>query len=124
MEYHVLPEFLRQREQRVGGLLTPFQILAALGGLLPLLLVAQASWLCVPPMLVLVGLAVVAMHPAEGALRGLLWLFRLRALVGREIDEPAPFVAGDAVPDEVPVVLYDGQGEVMLSASLALEEGS
>ncbi len=124
MEYHVLPEFLRQREQRVGGLLTPFQILAALGGLLPLLLVAQASWLCVPPMLVLVGLAVVAFHPAEGALRGLLWLFRLRALVGREIEEPAQFTAGDAVPDEVPVVLYDGQGEVMLSASLALEEGS
>ncbi len=123
MQYHVLPEFMRQREQRVGGLLTPFQILAGLGGLFPLLVAAQVSLLCLPPVLVLVGLWVYAFSPAEGVVRGLIWLFRLRAFLNSRVIPPLATFADDTGDQTgVPLELYNADGEIALSASVPIEE--
>lgn len=119
MEYRVLPGFLRRREQRIAGLITLPQMLAGLGSLLPVFLVAQVNWLLVPLMLVLAGVAVYAMTPAEGAMHGLLWLYRLRGVVGREVDQGEAFPI-EALPESaVPIMLFDEQGRVALAAEVA-----
>jgi hypothetical protein len=118
MTYHVLPNFLRQREQRLVGLVTPFQVVAGLGCLLPLMIAAQVSVWLVPPVLALAGVAVYALTPSEGQVVGLRWFFKLRAVVlSRELYDLTPFVAEEAPPGGVPLVLW-GEGQ---DVALAVE---
>lgn len=119
MEYRVLPGFLRRREQRIAGLITLPQMLAGLGSLLPVFIAAQANWLLVPVMLVFAGLAVYAMTPGEGAVHGLLWLYRLRGLAGRQVDARAAFPDEAPVEEAVPIVVFDAQGHVTLAAEVS-----
>jgi hypothetical protein len=119
MTYHVLPNFLRQREQRIAGLVTAFQVVAGLGGLLPLLIAAQFSLWLVPPVLALVGVAVYALTPSEGQVVGLRWLLRQRARVlEREVEDLASFAAEERASAGVPVVLYDEALGVALAAEV------
>ncbi len=118
MEYRVLPGFLRRREQRLAGLLTLPQVLAGLGSLLPVFVAAQSGWLTMLLMLALAGLAVYAMTPAEGAVHALLWIYRLRALVGREFDLADAFPVEVLAQEAVPIVVFDEQGGVTLAAEV------
>ncbi len=119
MEYHVLPGFLRRREQRLFGLVTPLQVLALFGSAMPLFVLSRVSLWLVLPGLVLAGLAFYGMTPAEGTLHALRWLYRLRALLARDVDVSDAFPAQAPELETVPLVVYDDEGSVALSAEVA-----
>ncbi len=118
MEYRVLPGFLRRREQRLFGLVTPLQLVAGLGSLLPTFIAAQASLWLVLPMLALAGLLFYGMAPAEGTVHVLLWLYRLRALAAQEVDASEAFASEAPAAEAVPIVVFDADGGVALAAEI------
>ena len=118
MEYRVLPGFLRRREQRLFGLITPLQLVAGLGSLLPTFIAAQTSLLLMLPMLALAGLLFYGMAPSEGSVHALLWLYRLRALAGQTVNTSDAFATEAYDAETVPIVVFDGEGGVALSADI------
>lgn len=122
MEYRVLPGFLRRREQRLFGLITPLQLMAGLGSLLPTFIAAQASLLLMLPMLGLAGVLFYSMAPAEGSVHALLWLYRLRALAAQVVDVSDAFETEPRAVESVPIVLFDEDGGVALAAEVDAAE--
>lgn len=124
MDYEVLPEFLNQSEQRIGGLLTVYQMVGGLGMLLPGMVVLQASLWHVLWLVPMTGVVILALAPAEGTLRFNLWvlpvLARLRFLQP-SIRNWKPFKSlGQRVTTTTP--LYFGIGDQMqLSAEVSPE---
>ncbi len=119
MEYRVLPGFLRRREQRLFGLVTPLQLVALFGSAMPLFLLSRVSlWLALPG-LVGLGLAFYGMSPTEGTLHALVWLCRLRAVAARDIDASEAFTMEGPERALAPLVVYDEGGGVALAAEVA-----
>ncbi len=118
MEYRVLPGFLRRREQRLFGLVTPLQVLALFGSAMPLFMLSRISVWLVLPGLVLSGLAFYGMTPVEGTLHALLWLYRLRAVLVRDVDATDAFAMDTPELETVPIVVYAEDGSVALAAEV------
>lgn len=118
--YTVIPEFLRQREQRVFGLLTPFQMLAAVGGMLPMVLAAQANVVLLIPVGLLVAVAVYAMSPHEGSFLFLFWVQPIRVfLAPRSLSGFTGFEAVGWTNDkQVPLVVRDSDGGIAMATAL------
>lgn len=120
--YRVFPNFLRQREQRVGGLLTVPQTLAGLAGLLALVAAVRVSlWLALP-VLALTGLAVAATAPVEGELRVMRWLVPLRMWAARAtLDHFSAFPSAARASRRVVPLVVRRKGQVVLSADVPAE---
>jgi hypothetical protein len=122
MDYEVLPEFLNQSEQRVGGFLTAYQMVGGLAMILPGMLILQTSLWHAIWFFPLTGLVVVAVSPAEGTLRFNLWLLPLLAsLPGLQpaIRNWKPFKSlGQRAQTTTPLYFSTG-AEMMLSADVS-----
>ena len=121
MDYEVLPEFMSQSEQRVGGFLTVYQMVGGLAMILPGMVVLQTNPWHAVWFLPLTGLVMVAVSPAEGTLRfNLWWLPLLASLPGLQpaIRNWKPFKSlGQRTQTTTP--LYFGQGDqLVLSADV------
>jgi len=124
MDYEVLPEFLNQSEQRVGGFLTAYQMVGGLGMLLPGMIVLQLSLWHALWFFPVTGVVMLALSPAEGTLRFNLWV--LPVLASLRFLQPGvrnwkPFKSqGQRVTTTTP--LYFGTGDQMrLSADVSPE---
>ena len=117
--YRVFPNFLRQREQRVGGVLTVPQTLVALVGMMALVTAARVSlWLTLPAA-GLLGVALAAASPVEGELRLMRWLVPLRMWVAREtLDHFCAFPTASRGGRQVVPLVVRRKGQIVLSADV------
>lgn len=123
--YRVFPDFLRQREQRIGGFVTLPQMGVGMGGMMALIVAAKASLWLVVPCVLLTALGMYAAAPIEGELRAVRWLMPLRMLLNRERLThfhafPTSRLGGE--PDVVPLVVYGDDGAAMLTAEVLPDE--
>jgi hypothetical protein len=66
-----------------------------------------------------VAVAIYGLTPMEGEVRGLLWIYRLRARMEREVEGLEPFAsATDGRADVVPLVLLDEEHGVALATEV------
>ena len=120
--YRVFPNFLRQREQRVGGLLTIPQTLVGLAALLALVAAVRISLWLAAPVVALGGLALVATAPVEGEIRLMRWLVPLRLWVAREtLDHFVAFPTGARQSRQVVPLMVRHKGQIVLSADVPAE---
>ncbi len=119
MEYVVIPDFTRQREQRKGPF-TVTQIAVLVVGLLPTVLAFRSN----PVIGVIWGTALAALlwalRPTEGGFLISIWIERLRVTVQpRRLDNFRPFAnLGAPAARAVPLVWKTRRGEVGLSLSV------
>lgn len=120
--YRVFPNFLRQREQRVGGLLTVPQTLVGLVGLLMLVAAVRVSlWLALP-VAGLIGVALAGASPVEGEIRLMRWLVPLRMWVAREtLDHFCAFPNAARSVREVVPLMVRRKGQIVLSTDVPAE---
>ncbi len=123
-ETPVLPNFLRQREQKIGGLLTQVQMFVAVAGILPVVVAVKISgWLLIPVLLVMAVL-VFGLSPAEGGYLIQKWIMPLRArFFGQTIKNWRAFAdLGDPPTTQAPLVWHQ-RGKVSLAARVEITQG-
>jgi hypothetical protein len=120
MRYVVLPNFLRRREQRYRGLLTPVQLFAAMVAVMGVLSLANASlWALLPG--VPAGLVLVAgLSPAEGGFLYQKWLAPLRvALFPHRAGQVRAFADLGEPPAVTAPLIWQPRGSVALAGEAA-----